>query len=361
MFPAVQRLKKWTVILIWLLFILSLGACGKKANPVIPVAVVPNGIENLNYQIKGKSLIVFWNIPRQNTDGSPLTDLNGFRVQKGEWPTKDFCPTCPDQFQDTLWIDLKGPEQPDIRIGQDQVQWLFNRLNPGLTYFFQVTAVSKKEADSKPSKTLRLSWELPLQPPSALQMKSEPEGLVFSWNPSPSLIDGSAPEGLAGYNLERRTEKGPWEKINSEPIIKTAYIDSKLQEGVNYTYRLKALRQVQGNLLESEASEEKEIVYTRLFPPPAVQDLIAFLSPRGIELRWQEIETLTPTGYYIYKRTKTEQTPKRITAESVKDTIFEDRQVTPGTTYFYSISAIGSAPALLEGPRSKEIEISFNP
>ncbi len=349
------------VILVWFLLMISLLACGKKANPVIPVAVIPNGIENLSYQIKGKTLIVFWGIPAQNTDGSPLTDLKGFRVQKGEWPTKDFCATCPDQFQQTLWIDLKGPELPDIRIEPDQVQLILNRLNPGNTYFFQVTAVTKKEAASKPSKTLRLSWELPLSPPSGLQMKPDPKGLLISWNPSLTLINGTPAVDLAGYTLERRMEKGPWQKLNTDPIKESKYIDSELQENVTYAYRVKALRQIQGNLLESELSEEKEILFTRTTPPPPVQDLIAIVNPTGVELRWQGIETETPSGYYIYRRTKGEKTPVRITPKTVLDTIYEDRQVKPGTSYLYSVSAVGSAPALREGPRSKETEITYNP
>jgi hypothetical protein len=361
MFSAVRRLTKWTVILVWFFLILNLLGCGKKANPVIPVKVSPNGVENLGYRIKGNALMVSWSIPVQNTDGSPLTDLKGFRVRKGEWPTKDYCPTCPDQFQETLWIDLKGPELPDVRVDPDQVQLIFNRLTPGYTYFFQVTAVTRKEALSKSSKTLHWSWELPLKPPLDVQIKSEPQGLVISWDPPPSLIKGSAPEGLAGYSLERKTENGPWQKVNPEPITGTSHTDSGLQEGVNYSYRLKALRQVQGFLLESEASEEKNIVYTRSFPPPAVQDLIAFSSPQGVELRWQETEGSTPSGYHVYRRTRNERTPKRITPESVRDTIFEDRQVKPGTTYYYSLSTVGSAPALLEGPRSNEIEITYNP
>lgn len=348
-------------ILVWFFFMMSLLACGKKANLVIPVMVIPTGIENLGHQIKGKSLIVSWSIPRQNTDGSPLTDLKGFRVQKGEWPTKDFCPTCPDQFQETLWIDLKGPELPDVRIDPDQVQLIFNRLNPGKTYFFQVTAVTKKEAVSKPSKTLRLSWELPLVPPSAVQVKPDPKGLVISWNPSLSLIDGTPAVGLAGYTLERRMEKGPWQKINTDPIINSNYLDSELQENVTYFYRVKALRQVQDNLLESELSEEKEILFTRTTPPPPVQDLIATTNPTGVELRWQGIETETPSGYHIYRRMKGENKPVRITPKTVQETIYGDRQVKPGMTYWYSISAVGSAPALREGPRSKETEITYNP
>jgi hypothetical protein len=361
MFFALRHLKTWKGILVWFFLMISLLACGKKANPVIPVKVSPKGVEDLGYQIKEKSLIISWSIPGQNTDGSPLTDLKGFKVLSGEWPTKDFCATCPDQFQETLWFDLKGPQLPDLRIDQDQVQLTFTRLHPGHTYFFQVTGVTKKEVNSQPSKTLRISWELPLKPPSAIQMKSEPRGLVISWHPSPSLIDGSAPEGLTGYALERKMEKGPWQKVNREPIPTTSYIDSGLQEGGHYSYRLKALRLIQDNLLESEPSEEIEIIYTRTFPPGAVQDLIAFVSPKGVELRWQEPEGLAPSGYHIYRRTKNERIPKRITPNSVRDLIFEDRQVTPGTTYFYSISAIGPSPGLLEGPRSKETEIMINP
>ncbi|OGP49856.1 MAG: hypothetical protein A2Y79_02620 [Deltaproteobacteria bacterium RBG_13_43_22] len=361
MIPTALRLKKRSANLVWFFLIISLLSCGKKANPIIPVKASPKGIEDLNYQIKGKSLVVSWAIPQQNTDGSPLTDLKGFKVQKGEWLTRNFCPTCPDQFQETLWIDLKGPEQPDIRVEPDQVQLTFNQLHPGNTYFFQVTAVTKKEAESSPSKTLRLSWELPLNPPSELQVKPDQQGILISWRPSPSLIDGSAPEGLAGYFLERRMEKGSWQKITAQPITKTIYTDLELQENVTYTYRVKALRLVQENLLESEASEEKGIVYTRTAPPPAVQDLIAFLSPNGVELRWQGIETMTPSGYHIYKRMRNEKIPRRITQEAIKETSFEDRQVRPGTVYFYSISAVGNPPALVEGPRSTEVEITYNP
>lgn len=349
------------VILVGFFLMISLLACGKKANPIIPVKVTPNGIENLSYLIKGKTLIVFWGIPKQNTDGSPLTDLKGFRVQKGEWPTKDVCATCPDQFQQTLWIDLKGPELPDIRIEPDQVQLSFNRLTPGRTYFFQVTAVTKKEAASKPSKTLRLPWELPLAPPSALQVKSDRKGLVISWNPSLTLIDGTPAVDLAGYTLERRMEKGSWQKLNTEPIMESNYLDSELQENVTYAYRVKALRRIQENILESELSEEKEILFTRTTPPPPVQDLMAIVNPSGVELRWQAIETETPSGYHVYRRLKGEKTAVRITSKTVQDTQYEDRQVKPGTTYWYSVSAVGSAPALREGPRSIETEITFNP
>jgi hypothetical protein len=361
MFSVDMVRSKILLRIVWALLILSLVSCGKKTNPVIPTRVTPKGVEDLSYQIKGKSLVLSWTIPVQNTDGSPLTDLKGFDLQKGEWATKDFCSTCPDRFQETLHLDLKGPSLPGLKITADQVELTEDNLKPGYTYSFQVTAVSKKETASAPSKILRVPWDLPLKPPSDLQVKPHLQGLEISWAPPQALVDGSAPEGLAGYNLYRKTGKEAWVRINDKPIEKPDYVDSGLQEGVQYTYRVKALRKIQGNLLESEVSEEKGRIFTRIGPPLAVQELIAISGSRGIQLRWEATETMNPSGYYVYRRAETEKTPKRITPEVVKDTIFEDGTAVSGKTYFYSVSVVGGPPGLVEGPRSKEVKITFIP
>ncbi len=361
MWPVKNWSKKISANMAWVLLILALVSCGKKANPVIPVKILPKEVDTLGYQVKGKSLVVSWAIPKQNTDGSPLKDLMGFKVRKGQWPTRDFCATCPEQFQETLWIDLKGPELPDVLIEQEQIQVTYNNLQPGNTYLFQVTAVAKSEQAGAPSKTLRVVWDLPLRAPTDLQAKPKGQGLTISWAPVQALIDGSPAEGLTGYSLFRRLEKGPWVKINREPIQDTSYFDEGLQEGVSYTYQVKALRKVYGQDLESEGSEEKVVVFSRIAPPPQVQELIAVTVPKGIQIRWEGITTMTPSGYYVYRRKGNEKKAQRITPQAIKDTIFEDPQVIPGTAYFYSISAVGNPPALLEGPRSKEVEIVFNP
>lgn len=340
---------------------LSLMACGKKANPVIPVKILPKAVEELRYRVKGQSLLVSWAIPQQNTDGSPLWNLKGFKVLKGEWPTRDFCPTCPDRFQDTLWVDLMGPQLPDIQIDSHQVQLTYTRLQPGKTYSFQVTAVTPLEISSEPSKILRVAWDLPLRPPSTLQARPKEQGLEVSWEASSALVDGSPPEGLMGYSLSRKMGKGPWTNVTAGLIQDRNYFDGDLQEGVHYSYQVKAVRQVFGNLLESEASEEIGVVFTRLAPPPAVQELIAISHPKGIQLRWEGIVTMTPSGYFVYKRMENQKTAQKITPESIDDIIFEDSQVVPGMVYYYSISAVGGPPALREGPRSREIKVTHTP
>jgi len=357
----VRNRKTILCCLVGLFFFALQLSCGKKANPVAPVKVLPKGVDNFSAQVKGKSLIVSWTIPVQNTDGSPLIDLKEFKFFKGQWPTKDFCPTCPDQFQETRLIQLKGPLLPDVKIETDRVEMMLEGLRPGQTYFFQVVAVTKKDTASQPSPTLKVPWDLPLRPPSHVEVALQLKEVQISWKPSPSLVDGSLPQGLIGYVLYRRTGNGPWVKISGDPIKGVSFVDKGLRESEKVTYQVKALRQVEKFLLESEGSEEKSIVYTYKGPPPVIEDLLGVPGPKGIELRWQRLETVPHSGYYVYKRSGDDSEAKRITPERITETTFLDEAVVPGGRYFYSLTVAGPPPALEEGPKSKEIEINYLP
>ncbi len=351
------------VLLITGLFlaVFLLGSCGKKANPVAPVKYVPKGIEGLSYGIQGQSLIISWSVPTLNTDGSPLVDLKGFTLRKGAFSAKDYCATCPDAFQESRWIDLKGPESPDIQVASDRVEFTASGLEPGKVYLYQVAAVNTRGTSSEPSSTLKVTWDTPLSPPRLTDLRLKNEGVEVLWDAPQTLIDGQPAEGLAGTLVFRQVPSGPWEKLTAQPVKERLYVDTQVEEGGSYRYRLKSLREVHGSLLESPLSEEKSIEFLRVVPPPAVQELVAFSMPKAVQLRWQGLDSRQVQGYYLYRRTAQEKTPLRITRQVVADTIFEDSQVQPGVPYFYSVSAVGPAPHATEGPRSKEVEIQYLP
>ena len=344
-----------------LFLFLVLLSCGRKANPVIPVKVLPKGVDNLSAQVKGRALIVFWTIPTRNTDESPLTDLKEFKLLKGQWPTKDFCPSCPDQFQETRLIQLHGPRLPDVTVETNRVEVVFSKLQPGQTYSFQVTALTKNETASGPSRTLRVAWDLPLQPPSKLEAKLQGEGVHLSWEAPQNLVDGASATGLSGYALYRRTGKDPWTKVTAEPIKGTSYLDKDLRESEKYVYQVRALRRVGSSFLESEGSNDVSLVYVYKGPPPVIRELVGIPDGRGIDLRWQSLENSRSSGYHIYKRSENESESKRITAERITETTFHDGSVVQGIRYFYSVTVVGAPPDLLEGPKSKEIEITYMP
>ena len=343
------------------LAVLLLGSCGKKVNPVVPVKYTPKGVEALGYEIKEQSLIISWSIPKMNTDESPLVDLKGFTLRKGEFPAKDYCPTCPDVFKESLWIDLKGPESPGIQVADDRVEITSTLLKPGTVYLYQVAAVNKRGISSEPSSTLKVTWETPLSPPRLTELRLKNEGIEVLWDAPQTLIDGRPAEGLAGTLVYRQVAPGPWEKLTPQPLKDRLFVDTGVKEGTSYRYRLKAVREAHEALLESAVSEEKSIEFLRVVPPPAVQELVAVSMPKAVQLRWQGLESHLVQGYYLYRRTAQEKAPQRITRQVVPDTIFEDAQVQPGVPYFYSVSAVGSAPHAVEGPRSKEVEIQYLP
>jgi hypothetical protein len=296
-----------------------------------------------------------------NTDESPLLDLKGFTLRQGEFPARDFCATCPDAFKGKLWIDLKGPELPGIKIEDDRVEITYSGLRPGTVYLYQVEAVNRQGIPSEPSSTLKVTWETPLSPPRWTDLALSNEGVELRWEAPQTLVDGRPAEGLTGYLVFRKTGQEPWEKLTPRPVSDRFFLDTRVKEGTVYLYRLISVRTAYGALLESPVSEEKAMTFARVVPPPAVQELVAVSQPKGVQLRWQGLGSDQVQGYHVYRRTAREKTPQKLTRPFVVDTLFEDIRVEPGVPYFYSVTAVGAAPHAVEGPRSKEVEIQYIP
>jgi hypothetical protein len=337
------------------------AACGKKTNPMAPVKTVPQTVNDLAYGIQGQSLLLTWTPIKSNTDDSPLTDLKGYLLKRGEFPVKDYCATCPDQFQDRLWLDPQGPEQPGIRLEADRIALTLEQLRPGTVYLFQVTTVDKKGTSGEPSKTLKVTWDIPLSPPVLTDLKLRNEGVEVRWEAPKTLVDGSKAAAVAGYLVFRRAEGGAWERITGDPVPDTSLVDTQVKEGISYAYQVKALRPTNGHLLESAGSAESKVLFNRTAPPPAVQELLAVTAPNAVQLRWQGLTTQPVQGYHVYRRSAQDKTPKRLTREPLATTLFEDRQIQPGVAYYYSVSAVGPAPHFVEGERSPETGITYNP
>ncbi|MCU0578420.1 MAG: fibronectin type III domain-containing protein [Desulfobacterota bacterium] len=353
---------KTTLWILTGLFLAGLpAACGKKANPVVPVKLVPQTVNDLAYGVQGAALVLTWTPIKTHTDGSPLTDLKGYSVQRGEFPLKDYCATCPDQFQDRLWLDPQGPELPGIRMEADRIALTYDQLRPGNVYLFQVRAVNKQGIAGEASKTLKVTWDIPLGPPVLTGLKLRSEGVEVRWEAPKTLVDGSPAPAPAGYLVFRQAPGGSWERITGEPVKEPPWVDAQVQEGLSYAYQVKALRSTNGHLLESAGSAENQVLFKRVVPPPVVQELLAVTTPQAVQLRWQGLTGQPVQGYHVYRRTTREKTPQKLTREPLATTLFEDRQIQPGAAYYYSVSAVGPAPHFAEGERSQETAITYNP
>ena len=358
--PRLSFLRVFTVFLTVAVAAVFLPACGKKANPVVPTAIFPKSIDDLAYRIQGSSLVLTWTPPKFNTDGSPLADLKGYQLNRGDFPVKDYCATCPDQFKDKLWIDPKGPELPGIRVEDDLVAITYDQLKPGTTYLFQAVTQNKNGVFSEPSKTLKVTWEIPLSPPVLMELKLKSDGVEVAWEPPQTLVDGAPAAGLAGYLVFRKPEKGGWEPVTPKPISDLS-LSGQGRPGRGAVYLSGQV--AAGSLREPAGKRRFRRKIPDLYPDhpaPCRSGSAGGNDPQAIQLRWQELDQPVQ-GYHLYRRTAQEKTAKRLTREPVSATLYEDRQVQPGQVYYYSISAIGPAPHRTEGPRSRETAITYNP
>lgn len=159
--------------------------------------------------------------------------------------------------------------------------------------------------------------------------------LVVTWSKSGDAF-------LAGYELMRqnKAEKSSFLKLNTSLISSkdTIFIDSLLESGKSYAYKLVAIDST-GN--KSAASNELSLLFTDSKSPITPVDVQLFYSPEKHqnELSWKLInQPKSFGGYIIYRKVKGgDYVP---ISKSVDTNSFIDTTIDNDLTYYYKVNAI---------------------
>jgi len=65
-------------------FALCLFGCGRKASPKPPELVLPETIQSLSAEQSAAGVVLLWRRPEKYADGSRMSDLGGFRIERSE-------------------------------------------------------------------------------------------------------------------------------------------------------------------------------------------------------------------------------------------------------------------------------------
>ncbi len=186
--------------------------------------------------------------------------------------------------------------------------------------------------------------EPPIPSPKAKEVKAEKDGTLrvlwgyHSW--------GSPEEDPAvAFHVYR---KGPEDKnfirLTPYPILRTQaleykYHDQDVKLGKTYEYRITAM-DFAGR--ESDPSEVLKGVPVDLLPPRVPTDVQARYQAGRVIVQWQPSPSPDVAGYHIYRSQHLSQPMEKLTPTPLSaDTHqFEDTTGTPGTQYFYSVSAV---------------------
>ena len=105
-----------SVMVISLLLVSVLAACGKKG-PVRPQLATPaEAPTEVSLQQQGNLFVLGWSIPPTNQAGIGVQDLAGFRIKRLVYDVEEGCPTCRDPQTEVAELDINSPA-PGQRIG----------------------------------------------------------------------------------------------------------------------------------------------------------------------------------------------------------------------------------------------------
>jgi hypothetical protein len=180
------------------------------------------------------------------------------------------------------------------------------------------------------------------------------------WQPVTRLADGASVRDLAGYLVYRRADEEDWRRLTPEPLLSPSFQDVVVVNSVAYTYKIRAVRRLGPDLLESRDSPAVAAIPEDVTPPPPLLNLVAVPTAKGVELRWDPSPAPDLAGYRVYRRRAQEAHYSRLTPELLKKPYYVDSQVVRGQTYHYYITAVDDARRANESLPSEETAATYN-
>jgi hypothetical protein len=343
-------------VILALLAACLLAACGKKLEPISPDAVLPAAAREFKVAQEGDSLAVTWLMPRQNLLGQPLTQIQGFRLFRAELPGPVPDPGCVPDFRLLADIDLAYPKAGQIQ--GEAVRYQDADLRPDRRYAYRVAGYLHDRYLGAWSPTLSHAWGVLPRPVPGFKAEPGDRLVILAWQPATQKADGAALTDLAGYHLYRKTEKDPWRRLTPQPLTAVSFQDLAVTNETAYTYTVRALRRLGGDLLESGDAPAVTVTPTDLTPPPPLLNLVAAITPKGVELRWDESAATDLAGYRVYRRAPGEAQYRRLTPALLNKPYFVDEAAPRGQTYYYVVTAVDNSKRANESLPSEEAAVN---
>jgi hypothetical protein len=336
------------VLLLSALLILG-GGCGVKGPPVSLDRIVPEAVKDLEASVREARVILRWSLPTENTDGTKLVDLVGFKVMRESFRGEK-CAGCPERLIPIAEVDL-GARGSYLVVG-GRIIWMDTGLQPGKTYGYRVVSFNGRGHLGPESNRVEVLWDVSLPPPDRVRAVAGDGVVELEWVPV---------QGAVGYNLYRsRTgTEFPLRPINRKLTVDTRYRDTEVVNDTEYRYVVRSLSKAGETLIEGENSIPVIAVPVDLIPPSPPTGLVAFPLEEGMELRWVANPEPDVVGYHVYRRRMREPEFERLTVEPLGEVVFLDRGVSRGEEFDYRITAVDGSRNKNESPFSERLRVRY--
>jgi hypothetical protein len=346
------------------IFLLVAAGCGAPGEPVPPAPPIPAVITDLSARQSGDGAQLTFTMPGKTIHGDRLTEMPAVEILRGALKP-DGSPD-PKSFRvvETIPGSLVNKYLSDDHLQVvDSIPPEETRAHPGATLAYRVrTRVSKKRA-SPDSNVVSLSLFPVAQRVASIDLKVSDAAITLRWT-APMKTSGGDP--LAGAP-EQRIYRGEIDPRTYDAATKdmsrlkwiypstllartdaAAYDDTQFEFGKTYVYTIRSAVTVDGNALESDASDPVVVNAVDTFPPSTPQDVVAAVtSPTDgtveIDLSWAINTETDLVGYRIYRSEQESDQGQLITPDLLLSPAYRDTSVRPEHHYWYRVTAVDRA------------------
>jgi len=350
MFSNLRSLPVITLLLVSAL----MPGCGKKSALIPPQQLVPVAINDLRYFLDENGVSLKWTYPAEMESGHELRAIESFELLRAEIPVKDYCEGCPVRFEKLVQIDGGLlPESGESRTAAYKEA----DMREGYRYLYKVRSRSGWWYSSRDSNIISFTWRSPPKVPGGLQIAPDDSKLTLNWEPVKENIAGRALEQVPLYQVYRKRGDDEFVALG-KPVQELKFIDTGLNNGMLYVYRVEALLAYGDTRQAGGASREISGIPQDLTPPPQPENLVAVATPAGVKLVWQAVLSHEIGGYRIYRREDNSAAAELIAEIGGDRNQYVDRHMLDGGKWFYSVSSFDKAQPPNESLRAAESAVS---
>ncbi|MGO4532074.1 fibronectin type III domain-containing protein [Paenibacillus sp. 2TAF8] len=217
-------------------------------------------------------------------------------------------------------VYLNNVKQNTTPINSDR--YVVNGLNNGTSYNFSVTSVSSSKESTKATISITPIDNVAPAVPKNVVLVPGNKQIEIDWS-------DNTESDLAGYNIYRDGKK-----INTTLLTSSFFLDTEREVGIPYTYQISAV-DLNGN--ESVKSASVTVQISDTTPPQITLSLVGKAGDSLVTLTWVAESNSDITGYKVYKDNEF------IALIPAPETSFEVKELTNGTNYNFTVTAVDSS------------------
>jgi fibronectin type 3 domain-containing protein len=299
-------------------------------------------------------VVLKWQIPQTNVDGSPLTDISGFKVYRTGQKAGEECENCEEKKTMHANVDYQNPTNAVIANGE--ATYTDMDVAPGNTYFYSVSTYNLKGREGRFSDNKTVPMDEPPPAPDGLRATAEAGAVKLEWTSPPQGA------GIKGYRIYRGTSTNIAEMkpVGDTKAADTKFVDNDVEKEKNYYYVVRSFKMNQLVPFESGPSPiaRVSVSLTAQHPPENVR---ADVKRDGIRIYWDEVKSPNQEIRYNVYRQESGRAYKKINPDPIRTPWFIDRQVLKGKTYRYTVASFLEGKPGEESSRTASTAVEYKP